>query len=275
MLQPLVTSFVLLLVAATHVACLVAAWRLFIVPVPQFPDWQVLRPARTHWFSLFGCWGFSAIVTWVWLFVDTDRFDAGQHKFTALLLILGFGAGAVRSAICIAKLRRAAIRWRADEICWQSKGRDVCQKITDFKGVSEAWDGVINIHFRDGTILKLDQYALSAISVFEALWRSMDEDSFIENWSSPYSRFPVVARVHGASRIAGFSAIFAIGIMLIHNQSNPIYITAEYPEILKIMGVTRYMSLGEMWAMGIAFMVLVVACFCGVTTAYYMENAEN
>ncbi|MEO8723811.1 MAG: hypothetical protein ABI395_09885, partial [Sphingobium sp.] len=117
MLQPHVTPLLLLLVAATHVACVIAACRLFIVPVSQFPEWQVVRPAGAHWFGLFGSWGISAIVTWVWLFVGSDRLDADQQMFTALLLILGFGAGAAWSAIYIAQLRRAAIRWRGDETC--------------------------------------------------------------------------------------------------------------------------------------------------------------
>jgi hypothetical protein len=180
MLQDYVTPLPLLLVAATHAACLVATVTLLIVPPARFPDWQVVRPAAMHWTAYIGSWALSLLITWVWLFVGSGRYDAKTQMNIALGLIVAFGAAAAWSGIYIALLRETALRWRDTEIRWQAKQKEVFQEMTSFEEFSRGWDGAVHIRFRDGTILKLDQYARNSVRLIEAISQSVVEETFTD-----------------------------------------------------------------------------------------------
>jgi hypothetical protein len=94
MLQDHVTPLPLALVAAVHVACLVASATVLRAPPSRVSGWRVVGPSSVHWFAFIGCWALAAMISWVWLFVGSARDDAEMQMRHALGLILAFGAGA-------------------------------------------------------------------------------------------------------------------------------------------------------------------------------------
>jgi hypothetical protein len=122
-----------------------------------------------HWFAFLGCWALSTLISWVWLFVGSARHDADEQMRYALLLVLAFGAGAAWSGLYIARLRRAALRWRGTAIRWRERGRDIDEDMTDFDAFRRAFSGALHVRFRDGTILKLDPYARNAEDLMVAI----------------------------------------------------------------------------------------------------------
>jgi hypothetical protein len=176
MLQDHVTPLPLALVAAVHGACLLALMAVLRTRTAQFPGWRVVRPGGTHWFCFVGCWAFATLVSWVWLFVGSARRDAEAQMRWALLLILAFGIGSALSGFYIAQLRRRALRWRGTTIQWRERGRDLVQDLTDFDGFRRAFSGLFHVHFRDGTILKLDLYARNAEDFAVAISEQVGRD---------------------------------------------------------------------------------------------------
>jgi len=162
MLQDHVTPLTLALVAAVHLACLVASAAVLRAAPARFPGWRVVGPGGMHWFAFLGSWAFAALISWVWLLVGSARSDAERQMRYALLLIVAFGIGATWSGFYIARLRRMALRWRGTAIRWRARGRDVIQDMADFDAFRRAWSGLLYLRFRDGTILKLDPYARNA-----------------------------------------------------------------------------------------------------------------
>ena len=170
MLQSYVTPLFFGLVATVHVVCAVAAVLLVLAPMPRFPGWQVVKPGRMHWVSFVGSWAFSALMTWIWLFVGSARCDAKRQMFYALLLIGAFGAGAAWSGFYIRHLRRTALRWLGTEIRWQKMGREISQEMEDFDACRRGLDGSLQLSFRDGTILKLDPHAQNAVDLISEVF---------------------------------------------------------------------------------------------------------
>jgi hypothetical protein len=169
MLQDHVTPLPLALVAAVHVACLVASVVLLPANPPRVPGWRVVGPSGMHWFCFLGCWAFAALISWVWLFVGSARHDADVQMRYALGLILVFGTGAAWSGFYIAQLRRMALRWRGTAIQWRERGRDVVQDMGDFDAWRRALSGTLHFRFRDGAILKLDVYSRNADDFMAAI----------------------------------------------------------------------------------------------------------
>jgi hypothetical protein len=168
MLQEYVTPLPLALVAAVHVACLIAAAGALRTR-SNFPGWRVVGPGGTHWFCFFGSWAFAALISWVWLFVGSARNDAELQMRYALILICAFGLGAAWTGFYIAELRRTALRWRGSAVRWRKRGRDVVQDMADFDAFRHAFSGALHLRFRDGAILKLDLYARNAEDLAAAI----------------------------------------------------------------------------------------------------------
>ncbi len=169
MLQDHVTSLPLALVAAVHVACLVASVAVLRTEPSRVPGWRVVGPSGMHWFAFLGCWALATLISWVWLFVGSARHDAEVQMQYALGLILVFGAGAAWSGFYIGQLRRMALRWRGTAIQWRERGRDVVQDMGDFDAFRRALSGAFHFRFRDGTILKLDTYSRNAEDLMVAI----------------------------------------------------------------------------------------------------------
>ena len=169
MLQDHVTPLPLALVAAVHVACLVASVTVLRAQPSRVPGWRVVGPSSMHWFAFLGCWALAALISWVWLFVGSARHDAEVQMRYALWLIVAFGAGAAWSGFYIAQLRRMALRWRGTAIQWRERGRDVVQDMGDFDAFRRALSGALHLRFRDGAILKLDLYSRNAEDFMAAM----------------------------------------------------------------------------------------------------------
>jgi len=169
MLQDHVTPLPLALVAAVHVACLVASVAVVSSTPPRIAGWRLIGPGGMHWFCFVGCWAFAALISWVWLFVGSARHDADEQMRYALGLILVFGGGAAWSGFHIANLRRVALRWRGTAIAWRERGRDIVQDMGDFDAWRRAFSGALHIRFRNGAILKLDIYSRNADDFMAAL----------------------------------------------------------------------------------------------------------
>ena len=169
MLQDHVTPLGLALVAAVHLACLIAVATVFRAAPSDVPGWRVVGPSGTHWFCFIGCWAFSGLTSWVWLFIGSGRRDADEQMLYALLLIVAFGAGAIWSGFYIAQLRRMALRWRGSTIRWRAKGREIEEGMSDFDAYRETFSGALLLRFRDGAVLKLDLYSRNAEELAAAI----------------------------------------------------------------------------------------------------------
>jgi hypothetical protein len=169
MLQDHVTPLPLALVAAVHLACMLASVAVLRSGPSRVPGWRVVGPGSMHWFAFLGCWALAALISWVWLFVGSARLDAEAQMRYALGLVLAFGAGAAWSGFHIGKLRRMALRWRGAAIQWRERGRDVVQDIGDFDAFRRAFSGAFLFRFRNGVILKLDPYARNAEDLMAAI----------------------------------------------------------------------------------------------------------
>lgn len=168
-MQDYVTPLPLALVAGLHIACIVASAAVLRAAPHDFPGWRIVGPGGTHWFCFLGSWSFATLISWVWLFVGSARRDADVQMRYALLLIFAFGIGAAWTGFYIAKLRRAAVRWRGSAIRWSERGRDVVQDMADFDSFRRTMSGALHLRFRDGTILKLDLYSRNAQDLAAAL----------------------------------------------------------------------------------------------------------
>ena len=131
------------------------------------------RPRRNALFCFLGSWAFSALVTWVWLFVGSARRDAESQIVGMLVLIFAFGAAALLSSAAMLRLHSMRLRWRGGVIRWLSAGREVTQQMSDFEAWRLPWSGLLHLRFEDGTDLKLDTYARNA----EALAVAINERS--------------------------------------------------------------------------------------------------
>jgi hypothetical protein len=169
MLQDHVTPLPLALVAAVHLACLLASVAVLCSGPSRDTGWRVVGPSSMHWFAFLGCWALAALISWVWLFVGSSRHDAEAQMRYALGLALAFGAGAAWSGFYIGQLHRAALRWRGPAIQWRERGRDVVQDMGDFDAFRRAFSGAFHVRFRDGAILKLDPYARNAEDLMAAI----------------------------------------------------------------------------------------------------------
>src|SRR5262245_51113866 len=169
MLQDYVSPMPLALVAAVHVACLVASVAVLRAAPSDFPGWRVIGPGGTHWFCFAGCWAFATLISWVWLFVGSARHDAEVQMRYALLRIFAFCSGSAWSVFYIAALRRTALRWRETTIRWRKRGSDVVQDMADFDAFRHAFSGLLHLRFRDGTILKMDLYSRNAEELAAAI----------------------------------------------------------------------------------------------------------
>lgn len=169
MLQDYVTPVPFALVAAVHLACVFGCFAVLRAQPSRVPGWKVVGPSGMHWFCFGGCWAFSALITWVWLFVGSARHDAEMQMRYALLLIVVFGAGAAWSGFYIAHLKRMALRWRGTAIQWRERGRDIVQDMADFDAFRQPLGGRFQFRFRDGAILKLDPHAQNAGDLMVAM----------------------------------------------------------------------------------------------------------
>jgi hypothetical protein len=155
MLQSYVTSLPLAMVGGVHLACLIALAMLFRNAPPESPGWRVVGPSGTHWFCFLGSWAFSALMSWVWLFVGSARRDAEEQLAYLLALMFAFGVGSVLSGFYMVRLRRMALRWRGGKLRWRVEGCDITQDMADLESWRQPWSSLIQLRFRDGTILKL------------------------------------------------------------------------------------------------------------------------
>jgi hypothetical protein len=177
-MQHYVTPLPLGALLAAHAACLAAAFSIFRSRTPAFPGWHVLTPSGTHWFCFLGSWAFGTLISWVWLFVGSRRSDAGFQMNVALLLAVVFCTAGASSGIYIAALRRKALRWRGDVICWRERRQEMRQGFSRFEAIRRGWDGSFHIRFTDQSILKLDLYARNASEFLARFSEEIGEDVY-------------------------------------------------------------------------------------------------
>lgn len=177
-MQDYVTPLPLAALLAAHAACLAAAFTILRSQTPAFPGWRVLGPSGTHWFCFLGSWAFGALISWVWLFVGSGRSDAEFQMNMALLLAVSFCAAGASSGFYIAALRRKALRWRGDVICWRQRRQERRQEFSRFDAIRRSWDGTLQIRFADQSILKLDLYARNASEFLARFSEEIGEDVY-------------------------------------------------------------------------------------------------
>ena len=161
-LQQYVTPVPLVILGLAQVASLLAFAGLMLGRKRPTPGWRTVDSGGMHWFCFLGCWAFAALLSWVWLFVGSERGDAEQQMRILLILAFVFGIGAVVTGFYMLMLRRKALRWRGTLIRWRKGGRDLEEDMGDFEAWRRSLSGLFHLRFADGTVLKLDMYARNA-----------------------------------------------------------------------------------------------------------------
>ena len=161
-MQDYVTLLPLAALLIAHAVCVAAVVSILGSRPRAYPGWRLVAPSGTHWFCFVGSWAFGALMSWIWLFVGSARADAEFQMQVALLLAIAFVAGAAWCGFQIAAVRRMALRWRGDAICWQENARELRQGFARFDALRRRLDGAFEIRFADGSVLWLDFYARNA-----------------------------------------------------------------------------------------------------------------
>lgn len=177
-MQDYVTPLPLGLVVAAHAACLGSLIGVIVSPRLSYPGWRVVGPSGTHWFCFAGSWAFGSLMSWVWLFVGSDRADAAFQMRIALLLAVVFCTAAALSAFFIARLKRMQLRWRGSVICWRAGTLDCRQQFSQFAALRRGIDGSFLIRFEDQSVLTLDSQARNASDFLARFSEELGEDVY-------------------------------------------------------------------------------------------------
>jgi small-conductance mechanosensitive channel len=169
MLQAYVTPLLLAPVVAVHLAILATC----VVIVRSAPsrslDWQDIEPSWTHWGAFLSGWLIAALMTWLWLFVGSARYDAEKQMWYTLLLLIGFGVSSVACGLQIAYMRRVSLQWRGTSIRWREGSQEKNYDMDQFHSFKLRWYGVLHLRFQDGKKLMLDPYARNGEEFLSAL----------------------------------------------------------------------------------------------------------
>lgn len=161
-MQDYVTPVTLVVLIAAHMTCLASAGAIARTSSPSFPGWHLVGPSFDHWFAFVGGWAFATLISWVWLFLGSARFDAGSQMNVAFVLAVACCAGAVYTGFQITALRYTALRWQDRKITWREHGKEVTQEFARVVSIHRSFGGEIQIRFSDQSTLKLDPYARNA-----------------------------------------------------------------------------------------------------------------
>lgn len=170
MLQAYVTPPLLALVVAVHLANLAACLAIIFCKPSRSIGWQHIAPSWTHWGAYFGGWAITALMTWMWLFVGSARYDAEAQMWYAYLLLIGFGGLGAACGFQIAYMRRASLRWRGMAIRRREGRKDGIYDIAQFDSLRPNWDGSLSLRFRNGKSVRLDIYARNAEDLIHTVY---------------------------------------------------------------------------------------------------------
>jgi hypothetical protein len=170
-MQPYVSSTGLVPLLVPHVFTVFALVYSKMV-AERLDDWQAVTPGYFHWFACLGIASFSLLIAWVWAFVGSARHDAASQMLAAWWLALSFGFISALCAWRIASIARASVHWRGDQVRWRSTAGSVEKSLL---GVSDfnfsVISGYLTLQLTDGTLLKLDEYAIGAGKLIEHIVR--------------------------------------------------------------------------------------------------------
>lgn len=137
---------------------------------PDRTGWRHIRPGGMHWFGLIGCAAFAALALYVRLFVGSARVDAEEQMKWAELLAAGMSLGTLVSLWQISRIHRAAIHWRGATLRYNdATGVQRTRPMNEVAGMRSRWTGTVELAFKDGTSLLLDQYAKGVPELCEQL----------------------------------------------------------------------------------------------------------
>lgn len=176
-MQDYVTPITLAVLIAAHMACLASAVAIARTSTPTFPGWHLVGPSFLHWFGFVGSWAFAILISWVWLFVGSARLDADFQMNVALVLAVGFCAGAVYTGFQIVALRHMALRWQDRKVHWREYGREMTQEFARVVSIHKKFGGELQIRFWDQSSLMLDPYARNASEFIACVSDALDEKS--------------------------------------------------------------------------------------------------
>lgn len=168
-MQDYVTPLGLSALIAGHAACVVAAIMVLLTRSPVEPGWRRILPSAVHWFAFLGSWALGGLITWVWVFVGSTRYDAAQQMTYAFWLALAFSCVAAFAGFYLTATIRKGVYWREDEIRWRHKGANIRQSFSDVESYRRQWDGYLALRFRDGSILRVDENAHSVSDLVRAI----------------------------------------------------------------------------------------------------------
>ncbi len=119
--------------------------------------WRTLRPNWLIHATFLGCAGLAALPAYILLSGGSTRADAEAQNFYALLLLLGFGLGALLTAW--AGYGRT-VRWKGDELRIRTIfGGERVHSFSDIMALKKSdASGVYKIRFGDGSNVSLSTY---------------------------------------------------------------------------------------------------------------------
>lgn len=138
--------------------------------------WHRLRPGPMHWVGLGLSAALTGLLAWIWLFVGSSRADAEQQMAILFWLAIAFGLGTVAIGHSVLGIRRAAVRWRRNEISHAFGGGENTRPFAAITSMRPGLTGVV-LTFLDGTNLTVDPNAVSAAELIEAVGRHLERSA--------------------------------------------------------------------------------------------------
>lgn len=136
---------------------------------PDIRGWRMVKPGPIYSVGMWLGTGLTAFMSYIWLFVGSDRPDGAQQMQILFWLILAFGGGTIIVIWQGLQVRRLGLRWRGDQMAWRAGGKEVSRRFGDVARLEMTLLGAVTIRFADGTRLKLDPNASHAMAMIDAL----------------------------------------------------------------------------------------------------------
>lgn len=181
-MQPYVTTTGLAVLGLLYAVLAAAIARLALSRPPAMPGCKRLRSGWHHWGSLLGALCFVGLISWVWLFVGSARRDAAFQMNVAFGLILAFGLGAAYVAVAMARLKAAPLCWRGKEIGVPHPGGSIrFLAMADADAARHSLSGYLQFHFKDGTVISVDPYAVGSDELVQEMFEAGAPDGDVKS----------------------------------------------------------------------------------------------
>lgn len=122
--------------------------------------WRQVRPGAIYGFGIVAGLGLVCFMLYIRLFVGSSRPDAGHQMNVLTGLIAAFTIGIAICAWQARSILRLGAHWRGSQLAYTGQGGErVVRSLTEVAGMRRTWIGNVELAFRDGEVVRLDEHA--------------------------------------------------------------------------------------------------------------------